>query len=153
MTRENIANGDPFGVYKDNSPFNMFMRIAFNNIRVSFLTFMGGFTLGYFTLSLMWSNGIMLGSSSTCFFSWVRRPIHTGDLDPWYDRDILYHHCGSSRFCTGSQRHLFPGTYTRMASFRRGARDAAKILISPDSFSLVAAFSGKLYYTPDEPDL
>ncbi|MFN8247222.1 MAG: hypothetical protein U0T56_12690 [Ferruginibacter sp.] len=35
MTK-NIASGIKFRFYK-NSPFNMFMRIAFNNIRVSFL--------------------------------------------------------------------------------------------------------------------
>src|SRR6218665_1349193 len=31
MTEENIAKGDPFGVYKDDNPFSMFVRIAFNN--------------------------------------------------------------------------------------------------------------------------
>jgi uncharacterized membrane protein SpoIIM required for sporulation len=140
MTEENIANGDPFGVYKDNSPFNMFMRIAFNNIRVSFLTFMGGFTLGYFTLSLMWSNGIMLGSFQYLFFShglgaqsilviWIHGTIEISSI-------II---AGAAGFVLANGI-LFPGTYTRMASFRRGARDAAKILISLIPFFIVAAF-------------
>jgi hypothetical protein len=41
MTEENIAKGDPFGVYKDDNPFSMFVRIGFNNIRVAFLSFSG----------------------------------------------------------------------------------------------------------------
>ena len=61
MTEENISKGDPFGVYKDDNPFSMFMIIAFNNIKVSFLAFIFGFTLGIFTLLIMWQNGLMLG--------------------------------------------------------------------------------------------
>ena len=44
-TEDRIANGDPFGVYSKESPFNMFMQISFNNIRVALTTFLGGFTL------------------------------------------------------------------------------------------------------------
>ncbi len=36
MTERNIANGDPFGVYKSGNELSMFLYIAFNNIRVAF---------------------------------------------------------------------------------------------------------------------
>lgn len=140
MTEENIANGDPFGVYKDESPFNMFIRIAFNNIRVSFLTFMGGFSFGLFTLYLMWSNGLMLGAFQYMFFShglgaksilviWIHGTIEISSI-------II---AGTAGFVLANGL-LFPGTYTRMASFRKGVKDAAKMLICLVPFFFVAAF-------------
>jgi hypothetical protein len=69
MTEENIDKGDPFGVYKDGNPFSMFVWIAFNNISVAFKAFIGGFTLGLFTMMIMWTNGIMLGSFQYMFFA------------------------------------------------------------------------------------
>src|SRR5882762_7683689 len=45
MTEDNIAKGDPFGVYKSDEPLSMFLKIALNNIKVSFLTFVAGLVL------------------------------------------------------------------------------------------------------------
>src|ERR1700755_668965 len=42
MTNENIAKGDPFGVYKHEEPILMFFMIAKNNITVTALTFVAG---------------------------------------------------------------------------------------------------------------
>ncbi len=50
MTEENIEKGDPFGVYRDESRFNMFVRIAFNNIRVGFTMVISGIFFGLGTL-------------------------------------------------------------------------------------------------------
>ncbi|HQJ47453.1 MAG TPA: stage II sporulation protein M, partial [Ignavibacteriaceae bacterium] len=48
MTLENIEQGDPLAVYKKMNGVDMFMGITFNNIRVSFLTFIAGlfFSIG-----------------------------------------------------------------------------------------------------------
>jgi len=43
MTNANIAKGDPFGVYKQESSFLMFLQIAFNNIMVELSTFCYGY--------------------------------------------------------------------------------------------------------------
>ncbi len=140
MTEQNIAKGDPFGVYKDDNPFSMFVRIAFNNIRVAFFTFMGGFTLGFVTLKLLWSNGIMLGSFQYLFFSnglgwqsilviWIHGTIEIASI-------VI---AGAAGFVLANGI-LFPGTYTRLASFKRGARDAARILICLIPFFLAASF-------------
>jgi hypothetical protein len=69
MTEENISKGDPFGVYKDGNPFSMFVTIGFNNISVAFKAFIGGFTLGLFTIMIMWGNGVMLGAFQYLFFA------------------------------------------------------------------------------------
>ncbi len=140
MTEDNISKGDPFGVYKDENPFSMFIRIAFNNIRVSFLTFIGGFTLGYLTFSLLWSNGIMLGSFQYLFFAnglgyksilviWIHGTIEISSI-------VI---AGTAGFILANGI-LFPGTYKRMHSFKRGAKDAAKVLICLIPFFIIAAF-------------
>ena len=140
MTEDNIAKGDPFGVYKDDNPFNMFIRIAFNNIKVAFITFMGGFTLGFFTLKLLWSNGLMLGCFQYLFFAnglgpesvlviWIHGTIEIASI-------II---AGAAGFIL-ADGVLFPGTYTRLESFKRNAKDAAKVLICLIPFFIAAAF-------------
>jgi uncharacterized membrane protein SpoIIM required for sporulation len=140
MTEENIAKGDPFGVYKDDNPFTMFVRIGFNNIKVAFLTFVGGFTLGFVTLKIMWDNGLMLGCFQYMFFSkglgiksvlviWVHGTLEISAI-------VI---AATAGFILANGI-LFPGTYSRMDSFRRGAKDAAKVLICLIPFFIVAAF-------------
>lgn len=140
MTEDNIARGDPFAVYKDENPFSMFVRIAFNNIRVAFFTFMGGFTFGIVTLNLLWSNGIMLGCFQYLFFSnglgiasilviWIHGTLEISSI-------II---AGAAGFILANGM-LFPGTYTRLESFRRGAKDAAKVLICLVPFFIAASF-------------
>lgn len=140
MTESNISQGDPFGVYKDENPFTMFVRIGFNNIRVAFITFISGFTLGIVTFKLLWDNGIMLGAFEYLFFShglgiqsilviWVHGTIEISSI-------II---AGTAGFILAGSI-LFPGTYTRLQSFKRGAKDAAKILIALVPFFIIAAF-------------
>ncbi len=140
MTEENIDKGDPFGVYKDGNPFSMFVRIAFNNISVAFKAFVGGFTLGILTIMIMWGNGLMLGTFQYMFFAkglgiksilviWIH-----GTLEIWA---IVIAATAGLILASGI---LFPGTYSRMVSFKRGAKDAAKVLISLVPVFIVAAF-------------
>lgn len=140
MTEENIAKGDPFGVYNDQSPFNMFVRIAFNNIGVSFFTFSGGFSLGIVTLWLLWNNGIMLGCFQYMFFShglgiksilvvWIHGTIEISSIVIAGTAGLII-----------AQAILFPKTYTRLESFKRGVKDSAKLLICLIPFFIAAAF-------------
>lgn len=140
MTEDNIAKGDPFGVYKDENQFTMFVRIAFNNIRVAFFTFISGFTLGLITLNLLWSNGIMLGCFQYLFFAnglgyksilviWIHGTIEISSI-------II---AGASGFILANGI-LFPGTYKRLDAFKMGAKDAMKVLLSLIPFFIIAAF-------------
>jgi uncharacterized membrane protein SpoIIM required for sporulation len=140
MTEENIANGDPFGVYKDDNPFSMFMIIAFNNIKVSFLAFICGFTLGIFTIWIMWQNGLMLGCFQYMFFSkglgiksvlviWIHGTLEISAI-------VL---AATAGFILANGI-LFPGTYNRMQSFKQGFKDAAKVLICLVPVFITAAF-------------
>lgn len=140
MTERNIANGDPFGVYKSDNAFNMFITIAFNNIRVAFQAFAGGFTAGLWTIYILWFNGVMLGSFQYIFFAkdlglesvlviWIHGMLEIPSI-------VI---AATSGFIL-AYGFLFPGTYSRLASFRRCARDAAKILITLVPLFIIAAF-------------
>ncbi len=139
-TEDNINRGDPFGIYRSGSPFTMFITIAFNNIKVAFLTFLGGFTCGIFTLSTLWSNGIMLGSFHQFFAAhglglqsvlvvWIHGTIEISAI-------II---AGTAGFIL-ADGILFPKTFTRMQSFRRAAKDAAKIMVCLIPFFIIAGF-------------
>jgi len=127
-------------VYKDGNPFTMFVRIGFNNIRVAFLSFIAGFTLGILTVWLMWQNGVMLGVFQYMFFSkglgiksvlviWIHGTLEISSIVIAGTAGLILAH-----------GILFPETYSRMESFKRGIKDAAKVLIALVPFFIVAAF-------------
>ncbi|MBL0358696.1 MAG: stage II sporulation protein M [Chitinophagaceae bacterium] len=140
MTEQNIANGDPFGVYKDEDPFRMFVRIAINNTRIAFVMALGGILLGVVTLYLMWSNGLMLGCFQYMFFAkglgmqsvmviWIHGTL-----------EILALILSSAAGFIIAGSILFPGTYSRLISFKRGVKDALKIMIVLVPVFILASF-------------
>ncbi len=139
-TIELIQRGDPFGVYKDDNPFSMFVRIAYNNIRVSFTTVLLGITFGIGTLIMMYTNGFMLGCFEYIFYSqglgwesvlviWIHGTIEISSV-------VI---AGCAGFLLGKSL-LFPGTFTRKQSFIAAAKDAVKICISLVVFFFIASF-------------
>jgi uncharacterized membrane protein SpoIIM required for sporulation len=140
QTIASIQKGDPFGVYKDDNPFSMFVTIAYNNISVAFKTVIFGIIFGIGTVLFMWTNGLMLGCFQYIFFSqglgwqsvlviWIHGTIEISSL--------VIASCAGIILGTG---WLFPGTYTRKESFLRGVKDAVKICVSLVPFFIVAAF-------------
>lgn len=140
MTEENIAKGDPFGVYKSDNPFTMFVYIAMNNSFVALLMVTGGLLAGVATLFSMWRNGLMLGCFQYLFFSrglgmksvmviWVHGTL-----------EILALVIASTAGFIIAQGILFPATYSRMISFKRGIKDALKIMIVLVPIFIIAAF-------------
>jgi uncharacterized membrane protein SpoIIM required for sporulation len=69
MTEDNIAKGDPFGVYKSGDQLSMFLYIAVNNIQVSFMIFVAGFVVSLGTIWEIFRNGVMVGAFQYYFFS------------------------------------------------------------------------------------
>ncbi|MES2432106.1 MAG: stage II sporulation protein M [Bacteroidota bacterium] len=140
MTEDNISKGDPFGVYRSDSPFTMFIRIAMNNIFVAFLMAIGGLLCGVTTLLSMWQNGIMLGCFQYMFFSkglglesilviWVHGTL-----------EILAIVISSTAGFIIANGILFPGTYTRAVSFKRSVKDALKVMVVLVPVFILAAF-------------
>lgn len=140
MTENNIANGDPFGVYKDGNSTTMFLKIAFNNTKVAFLCYSMGIFLGIGTLYFLFTNGLMVGVFEYMFFhhqlgfkSLLVVFIH-GTLE--LSAIVI---AGSAGLMLGNSL-LFPGTYTRSQSLKRAAKDSIKIIISLVPVFVVAAF-------------
>lgn len=139
MTEDNINSGDPFGVYKDNDRFSMFVRIAANNIRVALTTFIYGIFFGIGSLYILFYNGIMVGSFEYMFFAkglgwesimviWIHGTIEILSI-------VV---AGAAGLIVGSSI-LFPGTFSRFQSFKRGIRDALKIALALIPLFIVAA--------------
>ena len=140
MTAENIDKGDPFGVYKQGGSLLMFVRIAFNNIMVSFYGYVLGITLSLGTVWLLLSNGLMMGSFQYYFISkglgasFILVVFIHGTLELW---SIII--AGAAGMILGNSI-LFPGTYTRMQSFLRGGKDGLKIVLGLMPLFITAAF-------------
>ncbi len=140
MTESNIAKGDPFGVYKTTDRLTMFLTIALNNIKVSFMIFIGGLLASVGTIWLLFDNGMMLGSFQTYFFMkglgwdsilvvWIHGTLEISAI-------II---AGGAGLVMGNSI-LFPGTYKRIESLKRGARDGMKLMIGLVPVFIAAAF-------------
>lgn len=140
MTNENIEKGDPFGVYKSGGQLNMFLSIAFNNIRVAFITYMLGAFVSIGAVFLLFNNGLMLGSFEYFFvskglgFKSVTVIFIHGTLEIW---SIVI--AGAAGLILGNSI-LFPGTYSRNVSILKAGRDGLKIVFGLIPLFLVAAF-------------
>jgi uncharacterized membrane protein SpoIIM required for sporulation len=140
MTEDNIAKGDPFGVYKSQNEVIMFLMIAWNNIKVTLLCFTMGISCSVGTLYLLFKNGLMLGAFEQMFFahnlgikSVLVIFIH-GTLE--ISAIIL---AGGAGMVMGNSI-LFPKTFSRIESLKRAAKDGIKILVSLIPILIVAAF-------------
>ncbi len=140
MTKENIANGDPLGVYKSGSALDSFFYIALNNLRISVMVFTSGIICGIGSVYYAFKNGIMVGAFQYFF--------HTEDLLIESALGIWMHGAFeifsivialmSGLMLGGSL--LFPKSYSRKLSIRKGAADAIKVYISTIPFITIAAF-------------
>lgn len=140
MTEENISRGDPFGVYKHKDKLEMFLTIALNNVKVSFMVFVGGFLLSIGTVWMLFENGMMLGSFQAFFFLkdmgwqsvlvvWVHGTLEISAI-------II---AGGAGLIIGNSI-LFPGTHKRLQSLKQGAKDGLKLMIGLVPVFIVAAF-------------
>jgi uncharacterized membrane protein SpoIIM required for sporulation len=129
MTNENISKGDPFGVFKHENEFLMFWAIAKNNITVTAITFVLGITFSVGTLYNLFKNGLMVGCFQYLFISkglaiqsvlviWVHGTLEISTI-------IL---AGAAGLIMGNSL-LFPKTYSRFVSLKKGALDGLKIII------------------------
>jgi uncharacterized membrane protein SpoIIM required for sporulation len=138
-TEKNVKDGTPFAIYAQDPPFKMFMQIALNNVRVSFLAYVGGVVVGLPTLYLLFTNGLMVGAfHSMCFKYGVG----------WDSLMVVWLHgtleinaiviAGFAGLMLGFG-FLFPGTYTRMHSLKNHARASIKIIVAMVPFFIGAA--------------
>lgn len=140
MTLENMKDGDPLGVYKDDNQFLMFFRIAINNSLVAIMCIMAGVLhwlgVGY----MLFRNGVMLGAF--IYFLTINgfgeEAYHTvwihGTIEIWC---IIV--AGAGGITLGNAL-WFPGAWPRGEAFMNGARSALKVALGLIPFFFLASF-------------
>ncbi len=140
MTLENIKNKDPLAVYKAAGKFEMFLGITLNNIRVSFMAYIAGLIFSIGSGYILFQNGVLLGAFIQLFYSYgllkdclLTVFIH-GTLEIFA---IIV--AGAAGIVLGNS-FIFPGTYKRIVSFRKGVQKSIRMLIGLIPVFIVAGF-------------
>lgn len=142
-TRENIAKGNPFGIYEHGNAFLSWLSLMIHNIRVSFLMFASGIFCGIPSMYMAVNNAVMVGSFDQFFAAkglgidfWLVVFVH-GTLE------ITALIISSAAGIVLGKSFLFPGTIRRIDAFKQGAKDGVKIMIGlMPVFALAAFFEG-----------
>ena len=138
-TLDNIAKGDPFGVYHRESEVPMFFSIATNNLYVTVRCFAMGIFFSLGALANLMYNGIMVGAFEGFFvdkglgLKFVLVVFVHGTLEI---SSIII--AGGAGLVMGNS-FLFPKTYTRFVSLKQGAAEGMKIALGILPIIVVAA--------------
>ncbi len=139
-TLDNINNGKPLDIYAQSREDIMFLGITANNIRVSFIMFGAGITATLGTVFALFQNGVMLGSFQYFFFQkgflelslltiWVHGVLEISAI-------VI---AGGAGMALGNS-WLYPGTYSRIESLKKGAIESSKIVAGLIPIFIIAGF-------------
>lgn len=140
MTLENIKKGDPLGVYNSSDQATMFVQITLNNIYVAFRTFIFGLFASFGTVAMLFYNGVMLGSFQ--YFFYERGLLLDSVLKIWIHGTLEISAiviAGCAGLTVGNSL-LFPGTFSRLESFKRGIKQGLKIAVGLVPVFVLAGF-------------
>lgn len=142
-TLDNIEKGNPFGVYESGNPVLSWLMLMIHNIRVSLMMFISGIFAGLPSMYLLGQNAAMVGIFDQFFVAnglgveFLMVVFVHGTLE--LTAIII---AGGAGIVLGKS-FLFPGTLSRMQSFKNGAKDGVKIMIGlMPVFGLAAFFEG-----------
>lgn len=131
---------DFFSYYEDPEPFEWFLELAWNNIRVSFLTFVLGALFGFGAAFIVFYNSIYLGVFFAFFIekglfwhSFYTVMLH-GTLELSM---IVLAGCAGLALARGI---IAPKSYPRLQAVVMSARAGMKIMLGVSALLLVAAF-------------
>lgn len=140
MTMTNIQSGDAVAVYKSGSNWGSFIGITMNNLTVGLKCFIYGVSGGFGTVYIMLQNGIMIGAFQSFFYQ-------QGVF--WESVRGIWIHGAMEIFAIVIETMaglilgasiLFPGTFSRLDSFKSGIRTSLKIWLSTIPFTIAAGF-------------
>ena len=140
MTLDNIRNGEPMGVYGNTPEGAMFLQITMNNVYVSFIVFAMGLLTSLGTGFQLFRNGIMIGCFQAFFYQ--HGLLWPSILAVWLHGTLEISAiivAGAAGIALGNG-WLMPGTYSRLAAFRRGAKRGLKVVIGTVPIFFVAGF-------------
>jgi len=140
MTLSNIDKGDPLAVYKSMNQVDMFLGITLNNIKVSFMAFAMGILSPIGVAFILMRNGVMLGT-----FQWFLADqgflvdsIATIWVHGTFEIFAIIV-AGGAGIIIGNSI-VFPKSYSRIESFRRGAMRGSKLVLGLVPVFIVAGF-------------
>lgn len=140
MTEQNIANGNPMGVYKNQDEITMFFQITKNNLQVALMSFIMGafFCVGSIFVSIY--NGIMLGSFQ--YFFYAKDVLIDSLFAVWLHGtlEISAIVISTAAGITMGKGLLFPGTLSRLESFQISARRGLKVMVGLVPVIVLAGF-------------
>lgn len=122
QTLENIKNDDPMAIYKSSDAAPMFFRITFNNTFIAVKTFVLSLFLGFGTIIILMYNGVMLGVFQYFF---IERGLFFESFLTIWQHGVVEISCIILAGASGlvlAKGILFPGTYSRLDSFRLAGR-------------------------------
>ncbi|MES1214836.1 MAG: stage II sporulation protein M [Bacteroidota bacterium] len=140
MTEDNIAKGNPLGVYANGNPILSWLGLMINNITVSFMYFVRGLGFGILTVAALVKEAIRLGAFEHMFFSkgYGLQAALGVLIHGFLELTALIIACAAGIVLGMSL--LFPGTIKRIDSLKRGAKDGVKIVVGLAPVFVVAAF-------------
>lgn len=140
QTIERIKNGNPIGVYGEMPQGFMFFYITINNIRVSFMMFAMGMIFSVGTGFYILYNCIMLGSFFAMFYQYnvLGKALKVVWIHGTLEMSAIVI-AGCAGFILGNS-FMFPGSYSRLESFKRGAKDGIKIVVGLMPVFICAGF-------------
>ncbi len=140
MTEANIAQGKPFGVYAQGNELLMWLGIMINNIFTSFSYFAAGIFFCFPSIISLINEGVRLGAFEQLFFSkgLGLESVLTVFIHGTLEISAIVIAVGAGVIM--GKGWIFPGTGKRLDSFKQGAKDGVKILVSLVPIFMVAAF-------------
>ena len=140
MTLSNIEEGDALAVYKSMNKVEMFLGISWNNIQVSFYAFITGVFTALGTGFILLRNGVMLGTFHAFLaeHGFLLESIATIWIHGTLEISAIII-AGGAGIVMGNSI-VFPGTYSRIQSFRMGAVKGIKMVMGLVPVFVVAGF-------------
>lgn len=140
MTLENIDKGKPTDVYSTMDEVTMFFLITWNNVLVAFRIFVLGIFTSLGTGLYLFYNGLMVGSFITFFYeqNQLSHALPVIMLHGTIELSSIVI-AAAAGFVLGNSL-VFPGTYSRIESFKRGGMIGIKILVGLVPFFILAGF-------------
>ena len=137
---ENVESGNPMGIYGDTPEAVMYFAITYNNIKVAFFAFAAGLLTSIFTAYILFNNGVILGAWLVFFFRYglLSLSLTTIMLHGTLELSAIII-AGGAGIVMGNG-WLFPGTYSRLESFKRSAKRGTKIVLGVVPLLMVAGF-------------
>jgi len=140
MTMENIKSGNPTKVYSSGNELNMFFMITLNNIMVSLKVFVFGVFFSLGTGLFLFYNAVMVGTFMMFFYNenQLSQALPVIMLHGTIELSSIVI-AAAAGFVMGNSI-LFPGTYSRLISFKMGALKGLKIVMGLVPFFVLAGF-------------